>query len=136
MSDPDGIMASMGIKRFSIRFDPWYAMLSSILLLPPSNAYVEMNGEEVRVQMGWAFRSRFPRTAVASAAKADEKPLSRGVHGFAGRWLVNGSGRGILTINLAPAQRGYVMGFPVRLRRLMVSVAEPEALAATLIASV
>ncbi|WP_198134478.1 hypothetical protein [Geotalea uraniireducens] len=54
------------------------------------------------------------------------------MHGFAGRWLVNGSGQGILTIDLTPTQRGYVMGFPVRLRQLMVSVAEPATLAAAL----
>lgn len=85
--------------------------------------------------MGWAFRSRFPRTAIALAAETHERPLSRGVHGFAGRWLVNGSGRGILTIYLKLAQRGYVMGFPVGLRELMVSVAEPLALAAALMSS-
>ncbi|MHB8137856.1 MAG: hypothetical protein ACYDGO_05645 [Smithellaceae bacterium] len=82
--------------------------------------------------MGWAFRSRFPRTAVASAKETYGQTLSRGVHGFAGRWLVNGSGRGILTINLTTAQRSYVMGFPVRLRQLMVSVEEPAALVAAL----
>ena len=85
--------------------------------------------------MGWAFRSRFPRTAIALAAETHEHPLSRKVHGFAGRWLVNGSGQGIVTISLTPAQRGYVMGFPVRLRQLMVSVAEPWALAAALMSS-
>jgi hypothetical protein len=125
----------MGLQRFPIQFDAWYGMLSSALFLPPSSSYVEVNGEEVRVQMGWAFRSRFRRTAVVLAAKTHGKPLSRGVHGFAGRWLVNGSGRGILTINLAPVQRGYVMGFPVRLRQLMVSIAEPEALAEALTSS-
>lgn len=82
--------------------------------------------------MGWAFRARFPKRAVASVEETQEKPLSRGVHGFAGRWLVNGSGQGILTINLVPPQRGYVMGFPVRLRQLMVSVEEPAILAAAL----
>ncbi len=62
----------------------------------------------------------------------EKRPLSRGVHGFAGRWLVNGSGRGILTIDLEPVQRGYVMGFPVRIRQLMVSVQDPSKLAAAL----
>jgi len=122
-------------QRFPIRFDPWYGILSTALFLPPANSYVEVNDEEVRVRMGWAFRSRFPRTAVALAAETHEHPLSRGVHGFAGRWLVNGSGQGIVTISLTPAQRGYVMGFPVRLRQLMVSVAEPWALAAALMSS-
>ena len=84
------------------------------------------------MKMGWAFRSRFPKSAIAFTEKLDKATLSRGVHGFAGRWLVNGSGQGILTLHLAPVQRGYVMGFPVRLRQLLVSVAEPEALAAAL----
>jgi len=122
-------------QRFPIQFDTWYGILSSALFLPPASSYVEINDEEVRVQMGWAFRSHFPRTSVALAAETHEHPLSRGVHGFAGRWLVNGSGRGILTISLTLAQRGYVMGFPVRLRQLMVSVAEPSRLAAALMSS-
>ncbi len=119
-------------QRFPIRFDAWYGIMSSVLFLPPSSAYLEISADEARVRMGWAFRSSFPRGAVASAAESKITPLSRGVHGFAGCWLVNGSGRGIVTIDLVPPQRGYVMGFPVRLRQLMVSVTEPQAVAAAL----
>ncbi|MFH0782659.1 MAG: hypothetical protein V2B20_12020 [Pseudomonadota bacterium] len=122
----------MKTQRFPIQFETWYRVLSTALFLPPASSYVEVNDEEVRVQMGWAFRSCFPKTAVVLAAETHIRPLSRGVHGFAGRWLVNGSGRGILAINLAPIQRGYIMGFPVRLRQLMVSVEEPSALAVVL----
>jgi hypothetical protein len=122
----------MKLRRYPIYFDTWYRVLSSALFLLPSSSYVEVNDEEVRVHMGWAFRSHFPKTAVIMAVETHVHPLSRGVHGFAGRWLVNGSGRGILTISLDPAQRGYVIGFPVRLRQLMVSVAEPSELAAAL----
>ena len=127
-----GTMSSGKLQRFPILFDGWYDILSSTLLLPPSSSYVEVDSEQVCVRMGWAFHSCFPRTAVASVAETHDIPLSRGVHGFAGRWLVNGSGQGILTIDLKPGQRGYVMGFPVRLRQLMVSVAEPAVLAAVL----
>jgi hypothetical protein len=119
-------------QRFLIKFDAWYKILSSALFLAPSSSYVEVDGDEVRVQMGWAFRSCFSKAAVISATETHEKPLSRGVHGFAGRWLVNGSGQGILTINLASDQRGYVMGFPVRLEQLMLSMEEPAALIAAL----
>jgi hypothetical protein len=52
------------------------------------------------------------------------------VHGFGGRWLVNGSGRGILSIQLITVQRAYVMGLPVQLRELLVSVRDWPALAA------
>jgi hypothetical protein len=61
-------------------------------------------------------------------------PLTRGVHGWAGRWLVNGAGDGIVVLNLDPLQRGYVMGFPVKLRELRVSVDDPSALATALTA--
>jgi len=118
--------------RFPIRFDKVYGALSTALFLLPSASYVEVAGDQVEVRMGWAFRSRFSRSAVASTSMLAGKPLSRGVHGFAGRWLVNGSGEGILTIDLDPIQRAYVMGVPVRLRQLMVSVADPGALASAL----
>jgi hypothetical protein len=118
--------------RFPMSFDAAYRVLSTALLIPPSRSFVEVEGDAVRVQMAWAFRAKFPRSAVVSAADDGRRPLSRGVHGFAGRWLVNGSGRGIVTIALEPSQRAYVLGFPVRLRSLRVSVEDPEGLRAVL----
>ncbi len=118
--------------RVPITFDPWYRLLSSVLGLPPSGAYVQVTGERVEVRMGWAFRSRFRRSEVASASPLDIRPISRGVHGFGGSWLVNGAGRGILRIELSPPQRAYVTGVPIRLRELLVSVTEVSALAAAL----
>ncbi len=118
--------------RFPIRFDPWYRALSRAVLLPPSDAFVEVDGGEVRVRMGWALRARFPRAAIATVADHRAIPLSRGVHGWAGRWLVNGSGDGVLAIGLAPAQRARVLGVPVRLRTLLVSVEDPAGVRAAL----
>lgn len=118
--------------RFPLSFDRWYGALSGLLGLPPSTAYVELDGAEVRVRMGWAFRARFPRSAIAGIGTLRMPPLSRGVHGFGGRWLVNGSGRGILAIQLSSVQRAWVMGVPVRLRELVVSVTEAAELAAAL----
>jgi hypothetical protein len=115
--------------RFPISFDGWYRVLWSALGLPPSRSYVSVDPEQVEVRMGWAFRSRFPRSAVESGSELDISPLSRGVHGFGGRWPVNGSGHGIVRLELSPRQRAYVVGIPVRLKSLLVSVAEPSALA-------
>jgi len=120
--------AATAVSHYPISFDGWYRVLSSIVGLLPSASYLNVETEEVEVRMGWAFRSRFPRSAVVSASEVGRRPLSRGVHGFAGRWLVNGSGRGVVGIQLNPRQRAYVLGFPVRLKLLMVSVAEPPAL--------
>jgi hypothetical protein len=119
--------------RFPIKFEPAYALLSRALFIAPDDSYVEIDDRQVSVRMAWAFRSTFERSAVKSASLLDKRvPLTRGVHGWAGRWLVNGAGDGILLITLDPPQRWYVMGFPVRLRELPVSVDDPTALAAAL----
>jgi hypothetical protein len=118
------------VARFPISFDGWYRVLSSAVGLLPSRSYLDLDKEQVEVRMGWAFRSRFPRSAVVAVSELDVRPLSRGVHGFGGRWLVNGSGRGIVRIQLSPPGRAYLLGVPFRLRELMVSVAEPAVLAA------
>ncbi|SRR5581483_164606 len=125
-------MVEHSSQRIPIRFDRLYAVLSSALGLLPSSSYVDVDHDQVHVRMGWAFRATFPRAAVVSAAISSQNSLSRGVHGFAGRWLVNGSGRGIVAITLSPVQRGYVLGLPVRLQQLLVSVPDPARLASLL----
>ena len=114
--------------RFSIRFDSWYRTLSSLLLLSPSRSYVEIADGQVHVRMAWAFRASFPCSSLVRVAVSDHRPTSRGVHGMDGRWLVNGSGSDIVAMDLNPIGRGYVMGFQVRLRQLLVSVEDPEGL--------
>jgi hypothetical protein len=122
------------LTRFPIRFERGYRLLSSAIFLPPSQAFVEIDGSEVVVRMGWAFRTRFARAAIASVAPAPDRWLTRGVHGFGGRWLVNGAGTGILRIDLEPPPRAYVVGVPVRLKQLLVSVEDPDRLSAALTA--
>ena len=121
--------------RFQIKFEPTYALVSRMLFISPDDSYIEIVDDRVSVRMAWGFRTTFDRSAVQGTSLFGQKiPLTRGVHGWAGRWLVNGSGDGILVINLDPRQRGYVMGFPVKLRELLVSVDDPSALAAALTA--
>ena len=121
------ILNSDNYQRFPIRFDKWYAILSHVLFLPPSHSYVEIDHKQVRVRMGWAFYSEFPRTAISSISLMETNRiiLSRGVHGWADRWLVNGSAQGIITIKLRTKQRGYMISFPLQLKQLLVSVEEP-----------
>lgn len=115
--------------RFPIRFDSWYRLLSSSLFILPSDSFVEVDGTQVTVRMGWSFSAVFPRAAVSKTSRLHDTPMSRGVHGFRGRWLVNGSGDNILVVDLDPVQRARVLGVPVRLRQLMVSVDAPDGLA-------
>lgn len=118
------------MQRFEITFESWYRILSTIVGLPPSGAYVAVGQGRVEVRMGWAFRSHFPLSAIESVSKLATRPLSRGVHGFGGRWLVNGAGAGILVLRFSPIQRCYVVGVPARLRELLVSVDDPDKVAA------
>jgi hypothetical protein len=118
--------------RFPILFDEWYELLSRFLFIPPEASFVELDGTDICARMGWAFEARFPRAAVASAEPYGRLTLSRGVHGWNGRWLVNGSGRGLVVLDLVPSQQASVLGFGVRLRRLMVSVANADGFIAAL----
>jgi hypothetical protein len=78
-------------RRFPILFEPWYRVLSTALFLSPSSSYVEVGDDQVHVRLAWGFRASFPRAAVKGTSLVDDHPLSRGVHGWAGKWLVNGS---------------------------------------------
>jgi hypothetical protein len=118
-------------RRFGIEFDATYGLLSKALLIPPSDSYVEITDQDVTVRMAWAFRARFDRSHVARASLLGRQVLlTRGVHGWGGRWLVNGTGDGIVVFDLTPKQRAYVVGVPVSLGQLQVSVADPSALLA------
>ena len=123
---------SPAVARFPIRFDRWYEALSRALFISPSDSYVAIDGGLVTVRMAWAFEASFLCSGVASTAPFDRRPVSRGVHGWRGRWLVNGSGEGILRIDLSPGQRARVLGVPVELRELLVSVDDPARLASAL----
>lgn len=116
------------MPRIPIRFDTVWRWLLAALAIPVSQSYLEVDGPEVHVRMGWSFRATFPRHAIASVEPLGGPVLSIGVHGMCGRWLVNGSHRGIAVIRLDPEQRARVLGFPVRLRELMLSVEDPQAL--------
>ncbi len=109
--------------RFPIRFGAACRFLFAALLLTPSDSFVEIEGDEVRVRMAWVFRARFPRSAVVSVTEHQQKPLSRGAHRLrrvlAREWLR----RGHRQHPPGAQQRGY--GFPVRIRNLLVSVEDP-----------
>lgn len=122
----------MNPQRYSMRTDAASRGLLRMVLLKPEDAFVLIDETQIEVRMGWAFHASFPRSAVVKVQAAPRRPLSRGVHGWNGRWLVNGSGDGIRILELAPTQRARVCGFPVRLRELWVSLEDPAGLQAAL----
>ena len=119
-------MNAQSARRFAILFDRWYAILSRCIFISPSASWLEVEGNTVTIEMGWAFHCTIAREAICRVKQENLKPLSRGVHGFAGQWLINGSAHNILAITLSPPQQGYVCGFPVRLKKLWLSLEEPD----------
>lgn len=92
---------------------------------------VEVDGEVLRIRFGYAFSATVPVASV-TATPYDGVVLSRGVHGWRGDWLVNTTGSDLVELRLDPPQRAKVLGVPVRLTRLRLSLADPEAFLAVL----
>jgi hypothetical protein len=109
------------MTRVPLKYSQPYTAILRTTGTPPSTAYIEVDGDKVCAHMGWAFRAEFARTAVASVAQY-RRVVSVGVHGWRGRWVVNGTNGPIACIALNAPARARVMGVPVRLRELLVSV--------------
>ena len=113
---------------FPIRYGRWHLLLAA-LGMGSRFSDVAVTPDELRVRMGWAFQARIPRSSIQRATADRNMRSGIGVHGWRGRWLVNGSVSGIVTIEIEPRVRARVIGFPVGLHTLHVSVKEPELLA-------
>jgi hypothetical protein len=121
-----------GNGRFPIRYSRWVALAFRLMALPPRGSFVELDDRTMRVLLGWAFSARIPRTLVAAARTAPPVHLTIGAHGWRGRWLVNGARDGIVEVDLSEPVRAFTAGFPLRLRRLAVSLDDPDAFLAAL----
>jgi hypothetical protein len=101
--------------------------------VPASQAYIERDGDTVRVRLGWSFVTTFPVGAIESVAPATRRTVSLGAHGFGGRVLVNGAWWPLAVITLREPVRARLAGIPISVRELTVSVEDPDALRADLV---
>lgn len=114
--------------RFAIRYDGWFRILATALGIGPGVSRVEVGPDGLRVRMGWAFQARIDRAAITGAAPYTGAIGGIGVHGLGGVYLVNGSTRGLVRIDLTTTRRHQARctGFPVKLLTLIVSLEDPE----------
>ena len=117
--------------RFPIRFTG-ANQLMGVMGMTPSRCYVDVDEHHLRVRMGMWFELDADRTVVRAAAPDPRRVLAWGVHGWRGRWLVNGSSSGIVRVALDPAPRAWLGPVPLRVRELRVSVDDPDGLVAAL----
>lgn len=122
------------MRRFELRYDRWIGWLLGLFGTGRRFSHVEVDPDAatVEVRMGWAFHAVIPVRAISTVGPPVRRPFfSIGVHGWRGWWLVNGSMRGLVAIEIDPVVRARVMYVPVRLRTLVLSLADPDAFAAS-----
>ena len=124
-------MADTDTRRFPILFGKWRPLLVAVGMGPRMSG-VELDGETMHVSMGWAFRARVPRADITGARTVTGRVGGVGVHGWRGRWLVNGSMEQIVGIDIEPSARAVAVGIPVHLHYLSLSLEDPEAFLAAL----
>lgn len=125
MTDPAPAVACQ--MRIPIRCNAFGRVLLTSIGAPPALDRLDIDEESVRVRLSYAFRTTIPRRLVESVRRDDRRSVSLGAHGWRGRWLVNGAWSPIVVIRLRTPVRAWVVGFPVRLRELLVSVDDPDA---------
>lgn len=110
-------------RRFEFATPFW--LLTPLFWLLPGGR-VEVTDDVVRVRMSWGFRGDLQRSAITRVRRDSRRPINRGAHGWAGRWLVNTTGTGLVTLELEPRQRCWSLGIPLRVRALTLSLADPD----------
>ena len=101
--------------------------LLTILGMGSYFSHIRVTDGETSIRMGWAFTARIPHSAVRSIAVDESFVSGIGVHGWGPRWLVNGSHRNIVRLEMEPGVPARVCGVPLTLRTLRLGVAERDA---------
>jgi hypothetical protein len=109
-----------------ISFDRLYLPLARLVGLGPKQAELRTDGDRLRVKMGWAFSTEIPLSSITNAALSADTVMSKGVHGWKGRWLVNGSSKNLVELKLSPPVPAKINGVKRKLHTLQVSVTDPN----------
>jgi hypothetical protein len=112
-------------KRYTISYGALGPLLT-LLGLGRHFSSIERSGDQLHVKMGWGFRAKFPVSSIRSVTPYTGVAMGIGVHGFGGNYLVNGKASGIVTLEIEPTAKALVVGIPAKLRKLSVSLDDPE----------
>lgn len=117
---------------FAFRYDRWCGWILGLFGSGRRFSRVAVGENDLDVQLGLAFRGIVPRSSIGAAKRWRGPVYGWGAHGWRGRWLVNGSSKGIVVLTLEPPAKGRVLGFPVLVRELAMSMEDPGGLCAAL----
>lgn len=115
------------VREFHFDFLGILSPLFFVLRLNAHCSHIRLTRTTLDVAMGWGFTAVIPLARVRAVSPDASLVTGIGVHGFGDSWLVNGSHRNIVRIELAgggaPAR---VCGVPLTLRTLRLGVAERD----------
>jgi hypothetical protein len=114
---------------FHLSFNRPMRVLMTPMLAGWHRCHVTLDPDQLTVRMGagaWAFDARIPRSSITEVARVNGPVWGWGAHGWRGRWLVNGSSRGLVRVGIEPGGHGRCTVFPVGLRELTLSLDDPD----------
>jgi hypothetical protein len=111
-----------------LRYERWFLPFSVPFGMGPKRSEIRIADDTLHVKFGWGFRATVPLSSITKAEPKNDRVTSWGAHGWRGRWLVNGSSKGIVELTIDPPTTAHVIGAPVTLSTLWISVTDPEAL--------
>jgi hypothetical protein len=113
-----------------LRFDRWYVPLALSVGLGPNRSALRIESGNLHVKMGWAFAADIPLTSITNAEATNQRAYTAGVHFGFGRWLVNGSTKGLVALTIDPPVQARMWRRSVTVRELWLSVTDPDAFVA------
>ena len=122
-------MADVGtgdVRHFDIDYSRGNKFFMGLIGVGPRFSGVVIDDQQVSVRMGWGFQAHIPLAGIQRVGSTVRPFFAWGAHGWRGRWLVNGSSKGIVALEIDPPARGWAIGFPLRLRVVYISLADPD----------
>ncbi|MEP7111897.1 MAG: hypothetical protein ABI862_01405 [Ilumatobacteraceae bacterium] len=104
-------------------------LLMTPMFAGPRQCWAQFTAETLNVRMGrlgWAFNAAIPRSSISEGEPYDGPVFGWGAHGWRGRWLVNGSSQGLVTIRINPPARVRAVFIPLRVSELTLSLEDPS----------
>ncbi len=122
-------------EKFELSFNSLMRVVMTPILAGPRRCRVVLTADRLEVTMGmggWAFSAAVPRSSVVDVKRVTGPVLGWGAHGWRGQWLINGSSRGLVRVSIDPAGRGRCLIVPIKVKRLTLSLEEPDRFVAAL----
>ena len=120
------------MQTFRLAYEQPWLRIMRLLGVGPKRSGIVLDGDSVRIRLGWAFQAVIPRSHIVAMRRLSDTEAraqigSIGAHGLGGgRWAINGAFRSWVSLEIDPPVPGRCMGRGVTVRRLDVTVVDPE----------